>query len=179
MAAAGARGDTLDELLATLDIDELSLDALGIAADSLNVRGAKSANAAFVSSDIALQDAYLGSLRGALDAGIFSFSQLENAKDEINAWAREKTDGMVDPLLADNLEPNLLLMLANAMALDAKWRVPFDEDATWAAQRLTRPGAVGVEGKACAPRAAEMPYLQVKLFSVSICPTRRNRWAWL
>lgn len=72
MAAAGARGDTLDELLATLDIDELSLDALGIAADSLNVRGAKSANAAFVSSDIALQDAYLGSLRGRAGRGNFS-----------------------------------------------------------------------------------------------------------
>lgn len=80
MAAAGARGDTLDELLAALDIDELSLDALGIAADSLNVRGAKSANAAFVSSDIALQDAYLGSLRGALDAGISPFPSWKTQK---------------------------------------------------------------------------------------------------
>lgn len=167
MAAAGARGDTLDELLATLDIDELSLDALGIAADSLNVRGAKSANAAFVSSDIALQDAYLGSLRGALDAGIFSFSQLENAKDEINAWAREKTDGMVDPLLADSLEPNLLLMLANAMALDAKWRVPFDEDATQAGMFDAPHGAVDVEYMRA---TRQMPYLQGETFQAVYLP---------
>lgn len=162
-----ARGDTLDELLAALDIDELSLDALGIAADSLNVRGAKSANAAFVSSDIALQDAYLGSLRGALDAGIFSFSQLENAKDEINAWAREKTDGMVDPLLADSLEPNLLLMLANAMALDAKWRVPFDEDATQAGTFDAPHGAVDVEYMRA---TRQMPYLQGETFQAVYLP---------
>ena len=167
MAAAGARGGTLDELLATLDIDELSLDALGIAADSLNVRGAKSANAAFVSSDIALQDAYLGSLRGALDAGIFSFSQLENAKDEINAWAREKTDGMVDPLLADSLESNLLLMLANAMALDAKWRVPFDEDATQAGTFDAPHGAVDVEYMRA---TRQMPYLQGETFQAVYLP---------
>ena len=167
MAAAGARGDTLDELLAALDIDELSLDALGIAADSLNVRGAKSANAAFVSSDIALQDAYLGSLRGALDAGIFSFSQLENAKDEINAWAREKTDGMVDPLLADSLEPNLPLMLANAMALDAKWRGPFDEDATQAGTFDAPHGAVDVEYMRA---TRQMPYLQGETFQAVYLP---------
>ena len=161
--------------MATLDIDELSLDALGIAADSLNVRGAKSANAAFVSSDIALQDAYLGSLRGALDAAIFSFSQLENAKDEINAWAREKTDGMVDPLLADDLEPNLLLMLANAIALDAKWRVPFDVDATRAGTFDAPHGAVEVDYLRA---TRQMPYLQGETFRPSICLMHRNRWAW-
>lgn len=167
MAAAGAQGDTLTELLNALDVDELSLDALGIAADSLNVRGAKSANAAFVSSGVSLQDAYISSLRGALDAEIFPFSQLESAKDEINTWAREKTDGMVDPLLADDLEPNLLLMLANAIVLDAKWRVPFDVDATRAGTFDAPHGAVEVDYLRA---TRQMPYLQGETFQAVYLP---------
>ena len=42
MAAAGAQGDALEALLCALDVDALSLDALGVAADSLEVRGLKS-----------------------------------------------------------------------------------------------------------------------------------------
>ena len=130
MAAAGAQGDALEALLCALDVDALSLDALGVAADSLEVRGLKSANAAFVSDAVILRETYASALKGALDAEIFDFARTESALDAINGWAREKTDGMIDPFLANGLDPNLLLMLVNAVALDAKWRVPFDGTAT-------------------------------------------------
>lgn len=74
---------------------------------------------------------------------------------------------MVDPLLADNLEPNLLLMLANAMALDAKWRVPFDEDATQAGTFDAPHGAVDVEYMRA---TRQMPYLQGETFQAVYLP---------
>lgn len=130
MTAAGARGETREELLAALGIDELSLDALRIAADSQAARGVKIANAVFVASGIELSNSYLGTLRSALDAEIFDNIQPQDAVSEANDWARKKTDGMIDPLLEEAPGLNPLLMLVNALALDAKWRVPFDESAT-------------------------------------------------
>ncbi len=48
------------------------------------------------------------------------------AKDRINAWVCEKTDGMI-PDIVDHLSPECLMVLVNALAFEAKWAVPFEK----------------------------------------------------
>ena len=47
----------------------------------------------------------------------------------INSWVSEKTDKMIDKLL-DNIDPNFVLGLANAVAIDVEWKQQFECDAT-------------------------------------------------
>lgn len=48
------------------------------------------------------------------------------AKERINAWVSEKTDGMI-PEIIDHLSPESKMVLVNALAFDAKWAVPFEK----------------------------------------------------
>ena len=42
----------------------------------------------------------------------------------INEWTREKTDGMINKVI-DEISPDFVLGLINAITLDAKWQIPF------------------------------------------------------
>ncbi len=48
------------------------------------------------------------------------------AKDRINAWVSEKTNGMI-PDIVDHLSPECLMVLVNALAFEAKWASPFEK----------------------------------------------------
>ncbi len=45
---------------------------------------------------------------------------------EINAWCDEHTDGMIKEII-NEIGPNTMLYLINALAFDAEWRKPYDE----------------------------------------------------
>ena len=49
------------------------------------------------------------------------------AKERINAWVAEKTDGMI-PEIIDHLSPESMMVLVNALAFEAKWAKPFEKD---------------------------------------------------
>ncbi|MBR5365979.1 MAG: serpin family protein [Clostridia bacterium] len=46
----------------------------------------------------------------------------------INAWVSEKTDGMI-PMLMEDLDPSLILVLLNTVLFDGVWEVEYEEDA--------------------------------------------------
>lgn len=46
---------------------------------------------------------------------------------KINTWVNEKTDGMISKLM-DEAPARLKMCLMNAIAFDAKWQVPYEED---------------------------------------------------
>ena len=45
---------------------------------------------------------------------------------EINNWVKENTDGMIDGIL-DEIDPDAVLYLINALSFDAKWSKPYNE----------------------------------------------------
>ena len=130
MAAAGAQGETREQILNALDVEELSMDELRALTDSLTVRGVKVANAAFIYENINPKEEYLSSLVNSLDAEIFLFEQMHSVLYEINEWAREKTDGMIDAILDGKPDPSLAMVLINALAMDANWMFPFSTEST-------------------------------------------------
>lgn len=122
MAAAGAQGETRSELLAALGVE----DAADIVAmnEALRESGLSLANAAFVQNVLTLQPGYEAALK-RFEARCFPLDGL----DEVNDWAREHTNGLIDPLLSD-LDPQTRLLLVNAVAMDAEWWRKFDAEDT-------------------------------------------------
>jgi len=167
MAAEGAQGETHEQLLSALGTDTLSLDTLRVAMDSLMFRGVKIANSAFISTKVDPRESYIGSLVGALDAELFLFEHMQDVLFEINEWARLKTDGMIESILEGKPDPSLLMVLINALAMDAKWQYPFDEDATDTGLFQTPSGKVEAQFMHA---TYTLPYLDTDLFQAVYLP---------
>jgi len=119
MAAEGARGDTLDELLDALGVE--GLEALGSVAE-----GIEAANAVFVRPDVILRDAYAQALDEKYAAEQFEIDG--DAAERVNSWVNEKTGGLIDSLLDEPLPEETCLVLINAIAMDADWAMPFSPE---------------------------------------------------
>jgi len=123
MAAEGAKGDTRAQLLAAAGLTEADLPEYAHKALALNASGVRTANAAFVKAGLSVLPAYDALLKERYQAERFALGGDVNA--EVNAWVKEKTDGLIDPLLDQMPDPNLQMMLVSAMALTADWAGPF------------------------------------------------------
>ena len=124
MAASGAEGETLRELLNACEIsDPLDIERWNA---PLEAAGLKWANAAFVQDGTPLNQAYIDALKSAFGAELLPLDDVQR----VNAWVDAHTDHLIDRLL-DDLDPDILLMLVNAIAMDAKWSHAFDPEATW------------------------------------------------
>ena len=151
----GARGDTLAQMeavlgpvaavndsmhrhiLSTLDSDQLHL------ANSIWLRkdGSFSADADFLQKNA---DYYR--------ADIFESPFDKSTLEQLNAWTKEHTKGMIDSAL-DKLPEDAAMLLVNALAFEAKWMRPYDEmqireDAIFVAEdgeRLTVDYLIGSE----------------------------------
>lgn len=120
MAARGAQGDTKQEILDALGVEDL--DGVTGLSQPLTDAGLKLANAAFWLKGEAKQD-YIDALEAGFDAQWFRPEG--GVADTVNAWVDEHTDGMIDKLMDGEPDPNTMLMLLNAAAMDAKWAMPF------------------------------------------------------
>ena len=62
----------------------------------------------------------------------------------INEWVKESTDGMIEKIL-DNIDPEFVLGLANAIAIDVKWSNEFECESTTSEQFDTSNNTMNVE----------------------------------
>ena len=136
MIYAGARGETEAEMASVLH-DSVGNAAWqeGAAAYSLSLDARtdgsptqwSAANKVWTKPGLALLDDYLDVLTGLYD------SPLAEGIDEdvINAWVAGETDELIPELFPENsLKPNTVMVLVNAIALDAPWEFPFDPAST-------------------------------------------------
>ncbi|WP_344609269.1 serpin family protein [Sporichthya brevicatena] len=109
------------------------------------------------------------------------FSAPQQAVDAVNAWAAEHTAGRI-PRILDRLDPATVLVLLNAVHLDADWATPFQEigDQPFAvAGKDVRVPTMSlqtqvahVEGDGFS--AVELPYFGDRLAMRVLLPTGRN-----
>lgn len=119
MAADGADGDTLSEILTAMQCastDEILADISSYV---------HSANAAFTSEKMEVRQDYIERLNDAYGAEWFAID--ENVLENANDWAHQNTNGLIDPLLTQELDADTGLILINAVAMDADWQSPFYE----------------------------------------------------
>ena len=123
MVAEGAKDETLEEIRSALGAEELADVSLELP-DSVRV-----ANAALVGKNIELAEPYRQILEQRYGAGIFALDA-QDPVGQINDWAREATEGLIDGLMDEAPADEIELALLNALALNAKWQTPFDPEDT-------------------------------------------------
>lgn len=131
MAAAGADGDTLDQMLQTMMPGIPNEAGFKFGADrmkDLQNNELRLANSAWINQDLGglVYDDYLSFVRQNFDSEVRSIKFDDNAVDTINKWVSEKTDGMIEELV-DDLNADDLMILINAISFDAKWADQFEE----------------------------------------------------
>lgn len=122
MAAEGAQGATLDEILAALGVQDASEISAG------SIEGLKDANAAFVSPYLSLKPEYVEKLNERYGAEWFGMDGDVVAK--VNDWVKDHTDGLIEELLAQAPDAETAMILVNALAMDADWAAPFSPEST-------------------------------------------------
>ena len=135
MTAYGARGTTEQEMIATLGFGEATRDQVGeyykkmvpALIDADNRTTLEIANSIWVKDAIRLKQDYSNGVKDYFSADIFSknFSSATLIA-EINKWCSDKTHGLIKNA-ADNLNPDTVMALVNALYFNGKWSKEFDK----------------------------------------------------
>ena len=72
------------------------------------------------------KDAFLAANAKVYNAQVFKAPFDESGTTAINRWVKEKTDGMI-PQMINEIDPNTMMILINALALDAPWVDPYTD----------------------------------------------------
>jgi serpin B len=150
MTYAGARGETESQMAEVLHFD-LPQDRLHTAFNLLDAELASRqasddqsnfqldiTNAIWGQRDFKFLSDFLDTLAENYGAGLRIVDFLratEEARQTINQWASDETEGRIEELIAEGmLEPATVLVLANAIYFKALWFSPFSEEKTHDAQ---------------------------------------------
>ena len=135
MVAAGAKGDSLDQLTNLFAAGQGPLTQQAYAAALMDkINGAEDvdfscanavwSNAAVLGDAINMdyveyiQDTFLSEYKAA------EFN--DKTVNEINGWIDEHTNHMIDKAVS-NLDPSTVMVLVNAIAFEAKWACPYED----------------------------------------------------
>jgi serpin B len=194
MLYGGAAGKTADEIDAVLhtgmpaDRWHVGLNAYDLTLDA-RTKGSPTtwrvANKIWAQQGLALQPAFLDLMVSRYGAPVAEADFASNAEAEraiINTWVSESTNKLITELFPkDSIDPNTVLALVNAVALDAPWEFPFDPANTRSGSFTTPDGPVTVpmmsyneflpSGRGDDFQAVELPYGGGALSMVVIMPT--------
>ena len=133
MAANGTAGETLAQLetalggLTTADLNAYLHTLMNNLPNSEQSR-LHVANSVWVNNIVRQQvkQPFLQNMLAYYGAGINACDFDLAALEAINNWVKENTEDMIDSIL-DEPDPDILMLLLNALAFDAKWQRQFDE----------------------------------------------------
>jgi serine protease inhibitor len=179
MLLPGARGTSASQLRAALHTAQApgTLLASSIAAqDSLNGGGVDlaAARAAWLEQGFPMRPAYADTLAqaGAPPLSADFGNAPDAAREAVNAWATAHTRGRIHDLLpAGSVDRNTALILATALALDARWSTPFEKISLYAPFR----GASGTRGVLTMHATATFPYTSGPGYQVVELPYENSR----
>lgn len=138
MVGAGAREGTAAEMAEVLHVrlDDRLHDSANALDRELMSRSdtdgveLTTANRVWADDDLTLQADFVDVLAGrygAAPATLDITSDPEAAREAVNAWAADRTSGLVEELFPPGtIDADTRLVLANAVHLDAQWKFPFD-----------------------------------------------------
>lgn len=127
MTANGAQGDTLAQMEAVLGLPIGTLNEYLHACDM----GSEVADANSIwfrdDPDFAVKDAFLQANADYYGADAYRTGFDAEAVKEINNWVKTHTDGRI-PAILDDVSPEIMLVLINALTFDAQWAEKYAED---------------------------------------------------
>ena len=138
MTMNGAAGQTFEAMRSTLGFGGLPVDEINNSYRSLIDLLVELdpevdftiANSVWANADVPFHDSFFQSVTVAFDARVETRDfGAGSTLPEINGWVDEKTDGLIDRIL-DQLDPNLIMLLLNAIYFDGAWTTSFDPEDT-------------------------------------------------
>ena len=141
MTAAGAKGDTLDEMRKVLHLPTDPHPAFGALVNHLNSAGRDKlrayeltvANAIWAQKDFPWHEEFTDLTRKHYGAGLteVNFGEPEAARKLINEWVEKETKEKIKDLIGPNvLDPLTRMVLANAIYFKGTWHYQFDKKRT-------------------------------------------------
>jgi serpin B len=135
MTANGAKGETLKQMLAALNMQDFDLNAINKYNQSIIKAIATLDNTSFLSSAngiwsrVDLLESFIGSMQESYDAKAEKTDFSREALIAINDWAKEHTKGMIPELydVDKGVSPSMIVVLANALYFNGAWKDPFDK----------------------------------------------------
>lgn len=126
MLEEGAEGETKAEFAQVLGGRLYGFENLGSGKDFT----AESANSVWISDNFSVRNRYVALLEKDYDALVTTpdFSDPATIR-EINNWCSENTSGKITEII-DELSPNDVMVLVNALYFNAPWADAFDEQGT-------------------------------------------------
>ena len=126
IAADSTAGKTREEVLSFLGDHEAGQILSKLQKDLSCDHSLAVANAVCVRNDLApaIQMSYKDQILANYKAELFSSSDL--AKD-VNAWVERETNGLISVAAPDNID-DVLMCLMNAVAFDAAWSDPYEDE---------------------------------------------------
>jgi serine protease inhibitor len=135
MVVNGAAGETRDAILSTLGIDGYPMEMVNACYRSLidNLVGMdpqadfEIANSVWCRAGVTFEDAFLNACRTHFDAEVRSLDFSDpGAADTINAWVDEKTLGYIPEIVETPIDPEVVMILLNALNFWGTWTYRFD-----------------------------------------------------
>ena len=132
MTANGAEGETLAQMEQVLGMDCENLNCFMLAYLDLLPEGKDCklslANSIWFKDDpnLSVEQSFLQTNADYYGASIYKSPFDQATCKEINNWVKENTDGMI-PEILDEIPPEAVMYLVNALAFEAEWAEVYDE----------------------------------------------------
>lgn len=137
MAAAGADGNTLDQMIGTMVPGVSNEEGLAFGINHMNEIQNDSvivANSMWLNSDKDFYEDYVEYVEKNFDAEVSSIRFDDKAAEQINDWVDDNTDGKIHKIIDGVTEADVLILI-NAITFDASWKKPcgnaYLEDSTF------------------------------------------------
>lgn len=143
MALNGAKTSTFSEIAHTLELGDLTLDEINKSYRDLMLRLTQRdpvvevgiANSIWYRQSAPVLQTFTDVNREFFDALVREIDfQASWAADTINHWVDMKTNGKIDKIIGPSIDPNVLMILLNAVYFKGTWTVEFDTARTEQAQ---------------------------------------------
>ena len=138
MTVNGADGTTREAMLEALRVNGITVNNMNEAYKeltkallSVDKRVIISiANSVWTEKDFAVKQQFIDILTNYYDAESRSFYiDDKTVPDQVNGWIEDKTNGLIKDMI-DELDPNAIMLLINAIYFKGKWKFEFDKDDT-------------------------------------------------
>ncbi len=158
MVVNGAEGETEKEICNTMQIGD---DANSNSKKMLSVPAGQSsrfeiANSIWINEKLDVKEEFIAANKEYFDALVERTKFDSNAVSRINEWCKEKTNGRI-PSIIEQVRPDDMMYLLNAIYFKAGWRLPFSEENT-SKQKFTTENGKEVEVEMMMQRNAAAYY---------------------
>ena len=131
MVANGAKGETREEIERAigLSVGELNETLCGILSRVENCKFGTMllANSIWAKDDgsFTVNPAFLQAVADYYNAQVYKAPLDATTCDQLNAWVKKYTKGMI-PHLLDSIDPSTVMLLVNVLTFDQKWETPYE-----------------------------------------------------